>query len=77
MPPPEQIVGQNQYYIPRANEKNSSSIKDSKVSEMVVLTMSPFPLVLRLMKKMYESWRTAVDNCKANEAVLGIPFLFR
>lgn len=59
-------------------------VSKTQVSEMVVLTMSLFPLVLRLMKEMYESWRTAVDNCKANEvvilipaAVFDIPFLFR
>lgn len=68
----------------RKTEKNSSSIKDSKVSEMMVLTTASFPLLLRLMKKMYESWRTAVDNCKAKEvviltsaAVLDIIFLFK
>lgn len=51
---------------------------------MMVLTMSPFPLLLRLMQKMYESWRAAVDNCKAKEvvmltpaAVLDILFLFK
>lgn len=77
-------MGQNQILYSRKTEKNSSSIKDSKVSEMVVLTTSPFPLLLRLMQKMHESWRTAVDNCKAKEVViltlaaaLGIIFLFK
>lgn len=82
MPPPEKIVAQTHHYIPRETEEHRSSIKDSKVAEMVVLTT--FHLPLRLVQKMYGSWRTAVDCWKANQvviliaaAVLDILFLFK